>query len=333
MADRFQFCRGTAAQWTTANPVLRNGEPGWETDTLLMKIGDGVTAWNSLPYREFSPTSDTLALNSVSDPSAPTDGLLFYAKNIAGRRLPKFMPPSGLDSPLQPAIFGNGMRIVSPGSSAALSYIGMGAFVAVGTISHPTLVAGTLRETTNRAIVTSAATANSAAGLRSNTQPAWRGNGAGLGGFFSVFRFGASDAVSTKRILVGYASTSAAIATTQEPSALLNFIAVANDAADANLQLMHNDGAGTATKINLGSDFVKNQANGMYELTLFCKPNDSKISYRVKRLDAAGEVSGEISTDLFSTTTMMYPHFYANNGGTATAVVLDFYRYYHESDY
>lgn len=45
-----QMRRGTAAQWTTANPVLTSGEPGFETDTLKFKLGDGSTTWNSLAY-------------------------------------------------------------------------------------------------------------------------------------------------------------------------------------------------------------------------------------------------------------------------------------------
>lgn len=47
---RFAIRRGTAAAWTTANPVLISGEEGYETDTRKRKVGDGVTAWNSLPY-------------------------------------------------------------------------------------------------------------------------------------------------------------------------------------------------------------------------------------------------------------------------------------------
>jgi hypothetical protein len=46
----FQFRRGTATEWTTANTVLLAGELGLETNTLKFKIGDGVTAWNSLAY-------------------------------------------------------------------------------------------------------------------------------------------------------------------------------------------------------------------------------------------------------------------------------------------
>lgn len=50
MATRIQIRRGTAAEWTAANPVLANGEPAYEEDTGLQKIGDGVTTWNLLGY-------------------------------------------------------------------------------------------------------------------------------------------------------------------------------------------------------------------------------------------------------------------------------------------
>lgn len=51
-----QFRRGTAAAWTSANPVLAAGEAGYETDTTKIKFGDGSTAWNSLAYATFGIT-------------------------------------------------------------------------------------------------------------------------------------------------------------------------------------------------------------------------------------------------------------------------------------
>lgn len=42
--------RGTSSQWLQSNPVLEEGEPGFETDTKKMKIGDGQTSWNELQY-------------------------------------------------------------------------------------------------------------------------------------------------------------------------------------------------------------------------------------------------------------------------------------------
>lgn len=52
--QRFRQRRDTAANWTSVNPVLASGEIGVELRTApqphRVKIGDGVTAWNSLAY-------------------------------------------------------------------------------------------------------------------------------------------------------------------------------------------------------------------------------------------------------------------------------------------
>lgn len=50
VVTQVQVRRGTASQWTSANPTLASGEWGFETDTLKTKIGNGSTAWNSLAY-------------------------------------------------------------------------------------------------------------------------------------------------------------------------------------------------------------------------------------------------------------------------------------------
>lgn len=42
--------RDTASAWTQANPTLASGEIGYESDQLRLKIGDGITPWNSLAY-------------------------------------------------------------------------------------------------------------------------------------------------------------------------------------------------------------------------------------------------------------------------------------------
>lgn len=48
MATRMQQRRGTAAEWTAANPVLAAGEIGYETDTGKFKFGDGTNTWSNL---------------------------------------------------------------------------------------------------------------------------------------------------------------------------------------------------------------------------------------------------------------------------------------------
>ena len=42
--------RGTAAQWTAANPILAAGEIGFETDTSKFKMGNGSSTWSALTY-------------------------------------------------------------------------------------------------------------------------------------------------------------------------------------------------------------------------------------------------------------------------------------------
>lgn len=77
MAIRIQNRRGTAAEWTAANPTLAAGEIGFETDTAKFKIGTGSTAWKDLIY---SSTTSTFALNSLSDvdDSDKVDGSVLY---------------------------------------------------------------------------------------------------------------------------------------------------------------------------------------------------------------------------------------------------------------
>jgi hypothetical protein len=50
VVTQIQVRRGTASQWTSANPTLAAGEFGFETDTNKLKCGNGATAWNSLTY-------------------------------------------------------------------------------------------------------------------------------------------------------------------------------------------------------------------------------------------------------------------------------------------
>jgi len=60
MAVQLQFRRGTALEWTNANPILAEGELGLELDSNKFKLGNGNTRWNSLLYTStFNITKDT----------------------------------------------------------------------------------------------------------------------------------------------------------------------------------------------------------------------------------------------------------------------------------
>ena len=65
---RLQLRRGTAADWTSVNPVLAAGEMGVETDTRKVKVGDGATSWSGLDYiASDSPAISEIAQDAINE--------------------------------------------------------------------------------------------------------------------------------------------------------------------------------------------------------------------------------------------------------------------------
>lgn len=62
MAILVKFRRATQSEWSSANPVLDDGEIVIEEDTTQVKIGDGSTNYNSLGYA-FDPGDDAAFFN------------------------------------------------------------------------------------------------------------------------------------------------------------------------------------------------------------------------------------------------------------------------------
>lgn len=68
---RIRLRGGTALQWATANPILRAREPGIEQDSGRLKFGDGVTAWNDLPYATVVTDSGSFAARPAAADFGP----------------------------------------------------------------------------------------------------------------------------------------------------------------------------------------------------------------------------------------------------------------------
>lgn len=91
-----QLKRGDAGLWTSVNPVLKDGEPGFEDDTGRLKIGDGTTDWISLPYQG-GGGGPTQTLNVTSDPTVTAaENELTYAVADAGGVVVS-LPPTPAD--------------------------------------------------------------------------------------------------------------------------------------------------------------------------------------------------------------------------------------------
>jgi hypothetical protein len=311
------------------------------TDTILASVmlypqhiltynNDGK--WEILSGAEIMDEGITFGGVSVEPATPSDDAMVLYAKKIGGRMIPKWKGPSGLDTSVQPALFQNNIMMLVPQTTTTITLWGT-TNTSVGTVSHPVLASTNLRTSMRRWIWTSAATANAASEGRTAAGLVWRGDAAGLGGWYYACRWAISSSTANQQVAVGLWAATGATATTQVPSALVNCIFVGWDSADDNLQVMHNDAAGACTKIDLGASFPANNTNAVYEFMMFAPPNGASVYYRVVRLDTGDVAEGEIATNLPASTTFLTRHEYMNNGGTAAAVVLELCRIYIETDH
>ena len=341
MSSLIQFRRGTAAEWSSANPTLASGEVGFAYDTGVWKIGNGSTAWNSLSAAATSNAFTSLDLTGTSDPGVSASGhATVYAKTVANRMILKIVGPSGLDTGLQPFLARNKIGAFTPPGNATTATV-LGAYTAPtasGTATARNVATTNMFTRMRRLGYVSSATAGNLAGPRVAAAQVTVG-GVTAGGFFKVIRFGISDAatVSGARMFVGMSSSTSA-PTNVEPSTLTNAIGVGHGAADTNLKIFRG-GSSAQTPIDLGANFPTNTLNtDVYELALFAPSDSSDVYYEVTRLN-----TGHVATGLLSnsggvalpanTTLLTYCQAWRSNNATALAVGLDIMSDYIETDY
>ncbi len=80
MATQIKLRRDTAANWASANPVLGQGEPGYDLTNEKLKIGDGTTAWTALGFINDQVTVDRL-VNGSNDLVLNEDGTVTLPAN------------------------------------------------------------------------------------------------------------------------------------------------------------------------------------------------------------------------------------------------------------
>ena len=101
---RIRLRRGTAAQWASANPILAAGEPGVETDTGLLRVGNGVDTFDDLPAYLTTATNPALltfdpsAFMSISDAALYTGNLNAAAEGAVRLGAGATNAPAGMAS-------------------------------------------------------------------------------------------------------------------------------------------------------------------------------------------------------------------------------------------
>lgn len=255
-----------------------------------------------------------------SDPVAPpADTLLFYAKNAGGRMALKYMGPAGIDQFVQDKLSTNANAIYLPNTGSTIGLnIGHG-WTTSGTISHPTpsstapAIYSQQKRTRWANIVT---TTNQTLGLHTVTasKSFWRGNAAGLGGFWFHARFGIGLwPAATVRLFVGLSDQNTSPVASDTLAG--NCIGLWHDTTEAAsvLNFVTRNGT-TATKaaITLGANLAASQS---FDFFMFAKPNDSLIYYRLIDVNLASVlVDSSTSTTIPLATAFMGPTLQMSNG-------------------
>lgn len=251
--------------------------------------------------------------------SPPAGKLALYGLQRAGAPWLEVVRPSGRDFPLQPHMGLNRIGARAPVSATTIAAQGM-ALISVGTVSHPTLAAGTLLSISRRWRVTSAAVVDSVCDQRSAVTACWRGNAAGLGGFTLVARISLTTLQATGMGFFGVLASVAALAVTTALSALVEAIGIGfQRGTHKNWQLVSNDATGAPTLVDLGAGFPVATA-GLITLTIWCPAVSTSIWLRAVNELTGAVFEQEATTDLPQAVTFLAPRLFLNNGPTAAAV-------------
>lgn len=278
-----------------------------------------------------------LRLPYISTPTTPAaSGIKLYGMDVLSGML-AYKNPDGYVHMIQPSLMGFNTRRFTPApNSNSLVLETSMTLSAIGTASAAVPAVTNLHTMSVRtAFLVTVASTSAIAG--------WRATAGGSrfirvgrdanapGGFVYGCLWGPATGVSntTSRAFVGVSDWSAA-PTDVEPSTRTSVVGMGWDAADANIQFMHNDGGGTCTKIDLGSSFPVPTADttSVYELQLY-SPNSTtrSVNYRVILYNTTGktiaaETSGTITTNMPPVTTLLCAAGAMSVGGTSSVVGL-----------
>ena len=145
-------------------------------------------------------------------------------------------------------------------------------------------------------------------------------------GFWIKFRLVLAAMNSDGYAFVGLTAANGTITGASPPSGFVNVIGFGKNGADANWQVITNDGAGAAVShVDLGTDFPTATTTAVVDLVLYAPAGGASVVYWANRVDSVvTPVTGTISTELPASSTFMTPRVYVNTGPTSgTAATFD----------
>lgn len=268
--------------------------------------------------------------DETSVPSAPTAGVKLFSRKLA-RSLPAFIGPSGVDSSLQCHLGANRASWFRPtGNATTVETPGI-VLTVIGTATTANWASTNLFTNGKRLSYISAGTAGSAGGWRENVLKYSLGS-TNWGGFHVMARFGCLTLPAGYRIFVGLYGTAGVIGNV-DPSSLVNLVGLGKDTGDTNLQFMHNDAAGTATKIDTGLAMA---TSDVFDFRMFCAPGGTTVYFALQKVTGGGSwVTGDstgVPANIPAGNQGLAIQNWCNNGATASAIDPHWFNYYIETD-
>jgi len=115
MAVQIQLRRGTASQWTSANPILAEGEMGVELDTGKWKFGNGTSTWSILSYGSGAALLDAdkgdITVSGTGTVWTIDTGAVTYAKMQAASTSSRVLGASSTSTTIQELTLGTGLSL------------------------------------------------------------------------------------------------------------------------------------------------------------------------------------------------------------------------------
>lgn len=231
-----------------------------------------------------------------------------------------------------PAAGGGGGSVVGPqiyrsfvSTGAGTTQTGLSINTTTGTKSNA-VTGAPLVDSIPAVNMSTTAAVNNINAYFTNTGPLRRGSVTGGGGFSFSIRVNPLSVAGACTWSAGITRAAIVLPYAGEASSLFDTLMIGVDSTDTNLQLMHNDAAGAATKIDLGASFPGRNASAVYILELTCPSGaGSAVDYTVTRLDTGDVATGTLTTNLPTQDTNLGLGVYINNLALGAVRTLKFY--------
>lgn len=209
-------------------------------------------------------------------------------------------------------------------ASTPFQTIGNGGGASAGAVSIPALATTNISTQIYKVAMSGANAANAIAYQVINTLLVAVATSGDWGGFRCRQIVGGNSTVTNQRAFWGLRNA-ITNPTSVDPSSQTNIIGVGYDAGETTLSVMHNDGAGTATKVGLGANFPV--ATGeLFDILFENVAGSSDVTYTVIRLNTGHTATGTLSTDLPSV--FLSTAVWVATAGTAGIPILWFHHQY-----